>query len=390
MPRVDRSVGATDYPGDVEIDPAPPGPGDWTIVKQVRNPWGQVPLTAGGRSLHGRARDYMDKLLRLQTAEDPVSRRHHYVPKAYLRQWSFDGKRVWALDTVTGVVRSLGLADICVEENFYRVVGPDGAAHNRVELLFGVADAELRRVQTLFNQLQDPDELEFDDLIALGVSMAVQRMRTLQQRRLRQQHNAWLVAQNPHEFKEMNDPENPYMAAGIHTEVLFSAMWEAADVLTTRQIEVWHDVKGRFMTCDAPVLVPSRHNLRPNLVAAPYIIWPVSPYRVVALSNDLLGEKAVIREATGKLVGIVRDGVEQGRERMIFASGEQRDRLPRTKQFRRRPQMRLRCSQWTPQGEHVEPPGCCVEQSEAFAVGPDVVLCDQGLHLPAPDMWSYK
>lgn len=383
-------VGDTGYLGDVTTDWDFSCDGRWKIVKRVRNPWGEVPLTAGGQSLHGRARDYMDKLLSLQKAKDPVSRRHHYVPKAYLRPWSFDGKRVWTLDTVTGSVKPLGLASVCVEENFYRVVGPDGAAHNRVELLFGVVDTELRRVQILFNELEDPDELEFDDLIALGVTMAVQRMRTLQERRLRQQYNAWLVAQNSRQFKPMNDPENPHLAAGIHTELLFSAMWKAADVLTTRQIEVWHDPQGRFMTCDAPVLVPFKHNVSPSLMAAPYVVWPISPHRVVALSNDLQGDKAVIREATGKLVGIVRDSVEKGRERMIFASEEQHDRLPRTKKFRRRKQTRLRCSQRTPQGEYLESPGCCVEQSYVFAAGPDIALCGQGLHFPAPEMWSYK
>ncbi|MEV7012238.1 DUF4238 domain-containing protein [Streptosporangium sp. NPDC051022] len=360
------------------------------MLKQVRNPWGQVPITAGGKSLPGRAHDYMDKLLNLRKAKDIVSRRHHYVPQTYLRQWSFDGKRVWALDTVSGTVRPLGLSDVCVAEHFYRVVGPDNIAHNRVELLFGVVDTELRRVQSLLNQLEDPDELEFDDLIALGITMAVQRMRTLQERRLQRQYNAWLVAQNPRDFKSMNDPKDPHLAAGIHTESLFSAMWHAADVLTTRQIEVWDDPQGRFMTCDTPVLVPFRQNIRPNLLTAPYIVWPVSPHRVVALSNNLLGEKAILREANGKLMGIVRNSVEQGRERMIFASEQQRDRLPRTKKFRRRTQTRLRCSQWTPQGQYVEPPGCCLEQSYAFATGPDIALCSQGLHSPAPDMWSHK
>lgn len=364
--------------------------GGWHVVKRVRNPWGQVPVTAGGRSLPGRAREYMTRLAAQSKAKDPASRRHHYVPQAYLRQWSFDGKRVWALDTVTGAVKPLGLTSVCVKEDFYRVVGPDGVAHNRVELLFGVVDTELRRVQTLLDEVKDPEMLEFDDLVGLGVSIAVQRMRTLQQRRLRLQNDAWLVAQNPTDFKSMaSGPDDPLREAGIHTKLLFEAMWEAADLLTTRQIEIWHDPQRRFITCDAPVLLPFIRNVRPSLMASPYIIWPVSPQRAVALSNDLQGEKAVMREASGKFVGIVRQSIEQGRERMIFASDDQVDRLPKGKKFRRRAQSRLRCSNHAPNGEFIPPPGCCVEWSETFATGPDVVLCDQGLHSPAPDMWLH-
>jgi hypothetical protein len=61
--------------------------------------------------------------------------------------------------------------------------------------------------------------LKFDDLIGLGVTIAVQRMR-----RLRLQHGAWLVAQNPEEFESIKDPLNPFRAAGIHTEVLSKSM----------------------------------------------------------------------------------------------------------------------------------------------------------------------
>ena len=332
----------------------------------------------------------MDRLLAQQRAKDPVSRRHHYVPQAYMREWSFDGKRVWTLDTVTGVVKPLGVADVCVKENFYRVTGPNGAPHNRVELMFGVVDAELRRVQHLLVNLEDPESLEFDDLVGLSVSMAVQRMRTLQQRRLFVQHNKWMAAQNPDQNAVIaDDATDPHRVAGIHTEMLFKGMWNSADILTTRQIELWHDPLGRFLTCDAPVLLPFRRNVGPSLISAPYVIWPISPYRVVALSNDLVGEKVLIREAKGELVGIVRRAVEQGRERMIFASEEQLDRLPRGKKFRRRAQSRLRCSGRTPTGEYISPPGCCVEWSVAFSADPDVALCKRGLHTGAPDMWSH-
>jgi hypothetical protein len=45
-----------------------------------------------------------------------------------LKRWGFgkQKRRIWNLDTVTKEVRSLSVNDVCVEENFYRVIGPDG------------------------------------------------------------------------------------------------------------------------------------------------------------------------------------------------------------------------------------------------------------------------
>lgn len=377
--------------GRLAGEPGDLASGGWTLVAQHKNPWGRVPVTARGQALEGGTRAYMDRLLATQRQADPVSRRHHYVPRTYLKHWGIgaQSRRIWNLDTITGQVRSLSLSDVCVEENFYRVLGPDGEAHNRVEAMFGVVDTELGRVQALFARLEDPDHLEFDDLMGLGVSIAVQRMRTAQQRRLRLQHDAWFVAQDAKQFKSMSDPSQPLRIAGIHTEMLFKGMWESADMMTTRSIEIWDDSEGRFWTCDAPVLVPFRKNIGPGLVSAPYVLWPVSPHRVVALTNVPSGEKAVIRTATAKERGLVRDAIEQGRERWIFASPSQKDQLPAGKKFRRRTQIRLRCSQRSPSGAYIRAPGCCVEYLETFAAGPDVALCDQGLHAAAPSMWDH-
>lgn len=86
----------------------------------------------------------------------------------------------------------------------------------------------------------------------------------------------------------------------------------------------------------------------------------------------------------------MREAIERGRERWIFASADQVHNLPAQKRFRRRTQIRLRCSHWTPRGEYVDPPGCCVEQGYGFASGPDVALCDGGLHVDAPGIRDYS
>ncbi len=364
-------------------------PSGWT-VSSVRNPWGQVPHTAGGQSLTDSARKLADRLHDRPNAENMKNvRRHHYVPQGYLRRWSFDNRRVWTLDTVAGKFSAIGVKDLCVEENFHRVVGPDGNPHNAVETMFTSVDEELCRVQKMFDQLREPDSLTLDDYQILCVVIAAQRIRTKQQRRVHSQYAEWLAAQAP-SMKSWFDLDDPLFASGIHTEGVFRALWSAADVLLGRQIEIWEDPSARFPTCDAPVLVPFIKGRRPPLLSAHQIIWPLSPNRVVVLSNDLVGEKAVIRQASSKQVGTVRDAVLQGRERMVVAGVTQREQLARYRLYGgRRVQVELRCSERTPQGERVAAGGCCVRFREWFGIKPDAALCSRGLHQPAPEMLKW-
>lgn len=361
--------------------------GRFQLQKVIRNPWGEIPLTGGGEFLGQQAQRYYDRLVAFASATDTEARRHHYVPKTHLKRWSADGKRVWTLNTETGALKKLGVNDVCVAENFYRVVGPDGEAHNRVELMFGAVDEEVRRVQDILLRLTVERDISFEDFMAAGLSAALQRMRTSQSRRLLQQFDLWVGQQQAEGFSSPGDDENPLRLANIHTEATFRAMWEAADVMTTRQLEIWDDPKGRFLTSDAPVQNSFVGNVRPGLSSAKTIWWPISPHRAVAWSNELAGEKVVFKRATTSVTDKVRAIMLQGRDRFIISTEEQLCTLPAGKPIPRRAQIRLRCSQHH-QGQYIEPPGCVVENIECYDRTPNIMLCENGLHRPVPQLFS--
>lgn len=360
--------------------------GGWEVSKVTPNPWGKVPFTGEGQSLSPTAQRYKDRLLERVASPDSSAKRHHYVPQTHLKRWSPDGKRVWTLDTHTGASKLLGLRHVCVAENFHRVLGPDGSPHNRVELLFGVVDEELRRVEELVVALEDPDELSFDDFMALGVMAALQRMRTLQARRLMHQYDMWLTVQkSPGHDSQKTFPIPALRLSSMHTQAVFEAMWGAADTMTGRQIEFWDDPKGRFVTSDCPVQIPFINNVRPDVLAADRIWWPISPYRAIAWSNDMLGKKVVLRQASRSVIDRVRGAMVQGRERFIIATEQQLSYLPQGKAVGKRAQARFRCSQHH-LGEYIKPPQCVVQYTESYGHHPDVSLCNNGLHRAALDL----
>jgi hypothetical protein len=125
---------------------------------------------------------------------DAVSKRHHYVPKGYLKAWSPDGKRVEVVDTVTGTQKFQGLGDTCVKENFYQLFDADGA-HNQAEKMMSVLDDELVRVVRILLALQPGDDLSFEDFMSFGHMITLQRTRTPQTRRLMSAWGDWIAQQ---------------------------------------------------------------------------------------------------------------------------------------------------------------------------------------------------
>ncbi|MFG1755991.1 DUF4238 domain-containing protein [Streptosporangium sandarakinum] len=127
-----------------------------------------------------------------------------------------------------------------------------------------------------------------------------------------------------------------------YVDVLFRAIYEAADQLSTRQLEPWDDPQGRFITCDQPVLFSPRGSGEPSMSTSKYVWWPISPHRLIAFSNAHRGRKVAHRIAARKDVDHVRKTFIRGAETAIIALPEDRD-LPAGKRLRKMPQLQIDC-----------------------------------------------
>jgi hypothetical protein len=224
--------------GDELIRQPPETPPGWTLLSRTPNPWGIVPVTAGGESLTVRAHAYVRDLHDRGSRRDSVYKRHHYVPQGYLRAWSADGHRVHVIDTSAGTERLQGLRDTCVKENFYQVCGPEGGTHNQVEEMLAVLDHELVRVVRVLRGLDPGDDLAFEDFMSLGLMMILQRTRTPQSRRLMSAWHDWYQQQMSTDDSIASRPGDAQLTCGVSVEVhvnsVFNSMWSGADNLTTR------------------------------------------------------------------------------------------------------------------------------------------------------------
>ncbi len=151
---------------------------EWEYLGSDPNPWGEIPVSDGGQSLVPRVQAFVDRIVEIAQTRTCKSKRHHYVPKSYLRAWSFDQRRVRVLNKVDGSDRALGLRDVCVKENFYRVTDDAGQPHNQVEDMLAVLDDEAAKLLRFLRGWEPGVDIVFGDFMALAVVMAVQRNRS--------------------------------------------------------------------------------------------------------------------------------------------------------------------------------------------------------------------
>jgi hypothetical protein len=308
---------------------------DWQVITSVPNPWGQVPMTGGGGSVTDRVREYMDRVRAEGAKRDCVSRRHHYVPQPYLRRWSDDGKRVRVLNTGDGWDRTLGLRDVCVKENYFRVTGANDEQHNQVEAMMAVIDSETATLLHRLNQWIPGDDLDYEEFMSLAIVMAFQRNRTPQSRRFLTTMAQW------HEHRAGQDHVD--LINDDFVDGMFRNVYNAADQISTRQLQLWDDPRGRFITCDQPVQMSTDSPKQPpSMVHSRYLWWPISPHRVLVLDNFPAGVKTVHKIASAREVEDLRAAYIRGAESMIIAlKGD--TKLPAGKRLARRPQLQVDC-----------------------------------------------
>ncbi|GLY71254.1 hypothetical protein Atai01_78730 [Amycolatopsis taiwanensis] len=312
----------------------------WSLIDAVPNPWGDVPVTNNGRSVVPLVEAYMGRVREKALERDCVSRRSHYVPKAYLRAWSWNGRQVRVLDTRNGHDKPRGLRATCVRENFYRVTDGNDIQHNQVEAMLAILDDEMARLLLLLRGWAPGDDLAFDDFMSLAVVVGMQSNRTPQARRFLASRSAWLTD------RARQPPEQ--LTTDHYVDLLFRAMYRTANQLSTRQLELWDDPQGRFITCDHPVLLSQDAPGMPSaLHSCHYVWWPISPTRLVVFSSEHQGIKIVHREASRGEIGQIRRTVIHSAESEIIALPTDRD-LPAGKVLRKRLQLQVDCTQVEP------------------------------------------
>lgn len=108
-------------------------------------------------------------------------RDNHYVPQAYLRQWSNNGNTIWTYDTIVWDKRqrvwvSKGVKSVAHWLDFYTQVCEDGTIDDSIEVLFG--DSYELKASNILKKVRENESLTSEDMSALVDFAILQMIRT--------------------------------------------------------------------------------------------------------------------------------------------------------------------------------------------------------------------
>jgi hypothetical protein len=239
------------------------------------------------------------------------AKRHHHTTQAYLKQFANRDGFVKVYDRLTGKTRSEQLINVAVENNLYTVDDTAGNPSDQYEV--GWLQWFDNAIAPVLQKLQEPrPELTNAERSLVSMFLALQHMRTPYMRdfmrnitdlMLRSEVETLMSGAAPEEIEQLIQRWDPnasdrektrirQIAADLTQPVPWDAEpWlkamlrhvpELAEELETREWILLDAEEGAaFLTCDTPVVLGGLYPLR--ISAAPFIIWPLSPTKLLLL-----------------------------------------------------------------------------------------------------------
>lgn len=101
-------------------------------------------------------------------------KRHHYVPRCYLKNFADEQEMIWTFDRKTGEYRQQSIADTAVQNHYYRVRTKDGKFSTDVEKFFSTIETEASGVIAKLARIK---KISQEDKEILSLFISFQRAR---------------------------------------------------------------------------------------------------------------------------------------------------------------------------------------------------------------------
>jgi len=243
------------------------------------------------------------------------AKRHHTVPRFYLRRFADDRDRLLRLDKRTAEAVQLRTKDATVVVDFYTITtddGPSDVIERRLSEIESKAATALRRIE------HGVDHFDVDDLAGLSNFIAIQATRGPEFRDALNKFTdevikkmMFLQSQYPESVRQMlraatgQDPSEVELQQAIemmstgrfqaqmHPTASVSAMLEAAaplvEIIAQMNWQMYSAPEPVFFTSDRPVSLWAEDSAGPfygiGFLTADEITLPLDPYRCLMLTH---------------------------------------------------------------------------------------------------------